>query len=255
MLPKLKVKKDFGKNIVNDVESTSSSSQYDSSTDSTDSIDTENSKENVSEIISMRRVQKDLLDKNDVKDNLVLKEIREESLTGRNQSHCKTNKGSEKYNLVIEKRKMGFLTELNQVLGENADKLFQNSEEIVRKRVKELNHATRFWLSIKFYRMDKIDFKKNTKIKSNYSKRKMCMLLGIGENIVKNFVGNTRNKEKSVTELMKYYRYLSPVERNPVRHEAYFKIHASNFENLKVSGMFRSKKSKQINKTNFYNPI
>lgn len=44
--------------------------------------------------------------------------------------------------------------------------------------------------------------------------------------------------EDTVQEVMKNRRYLSPVENNPRYHERYFEKYASNYENLKVGGLF-----------------
>lgn len=139
----------------------------------------------------------------------------------------------------VEKRKMGFMAETTKIIGRTADLMFSKSKVEIRRLVKDMNHATRFWLAVKFYRMLKIDFRNIRNAPNMFSKKQMCELLGIGHGVIKVFSNKPNVKNKSVLELMKMNKFLSPVERQPKRHEYYFRTHASNYENLKVGGLFK----------------
>lgn len=82
---------------------------------------------------------------------------------------CK--KTTEKIKSVIEKRPMLRMAEIEDVFGVSADIFFQRSKNEIKQIVMNMNHATRFYLGVKFYRENKIDFESNCEIKIDYSKK------------------------------------------------------------------------------------
>lgn len=52
---------------------------------------------------------------------------------------------------VIRKRPMFRLAEIDKIFGEKADMFFMGSVETINQEVKHMNHATRYWLGVKFF--------------------------------------------------------------------------------------------------------
>lgn len=100
-----------------------------------------------------------------------------------------------------------------------------------------MNHATRFWLAVKFYRLHSNDFESNSTMKVNFSKAHICNLIGIRRNVIDQFV-STLKETDFVQNLMKINKYLSPVELEPRKYEQVFKQYAVNYADLKIGGIF-----------------
>lgn len=131
------------------------------------------------------------------------------------------------------------------VVSASADQFFTNTEDEIRRQVKTMNHATRFWLGVKFHRLNANDFEANAIIAGNYSKSQVCAFIQIKRYIFDGFI-STLNETDSVRELMETFKYLSPVELHPRRYEEYFKKYAENYEDLKSGGIFRLKPLLQL---------
>lgn len=152
------------------------------------------------------------------------------------------NKGkSVKKEVIFEKRQMFRAAEMTKIFGPNADRFFMDSEDEIRKKVKSMNHATRFYLAAKFYRRNSADFETDAKIESNFSKKKSCDLLGIVEQSLKSAC-RTMIKREGLREFIVGKNYLSPVEFNPQCSRVFFKKYATNYEQLNVGGIFKKKK-------------
>lgn len=141
----------------------------------------------------------------------------------------------------MEKRLMCYMAEASDIISKKADEFFDQGEDRIREKVCKMNHATRFWLAVKFFRFNKCDFEPNAVMTLKYSQRKMCNILGVGYPSIMKYVYNLREKD-TVVDLMKSKKYMSPVEFDPKRHEGFFKNYASNYENLKIGGFFKLRK-------------
>lgn len=113
------------------------------------------------------------------------------------------------------------LAENELIFSEDGDNFFMTTEEKIEQKVEFMNHATRFWLAMKFYRWNEIDFKPNTEIQSNYSKNKICQLLDFGRSHVKKYAGKIPGNVTVCEEMIKN-RYLTPMECNPKKYKRYF---------------------------------
>lgn len=142
----------------------------------------------------------------------------------------------------FEKRQMLRMADLTKIFGETADAFFTRSEMEIRKSVKYMNHATRFYLAVKFCRRNKLDFVSSTEIRTHYMNLSMCELLEVGRNVICNFINKTY-KDDSIEKIMKKYNYLSPVEFKPLLQEKFFKKFATNYEELKIGGVFKKRKN------------
>lgn len=132
---------------------------------------------------------------------------------------------------VIEKRPMMRLAEVDQIIGEKADNFFMQPVENIKHEIRIMNHSTRFWLGVKFFRMNKLDFLPNANISKLYSQNEMSSLLGIERSLLGKSVGKIP-KYESIIDVIKKRRYLSPIECNPRNKQPYFRKYASNFESL-----------------------
>lgn len=92
--------------------------------------------------------------------------------------------------------------EVSKIIGKTSDKFFMRSEKEVKRSVANMNHATRFYLAFKFYRQNQLDFEPNANIETNFSKLKICQLLGIGRSLVHKFVSKM-GSEVSIENVMK----------------------------------------------------
>lgn len=142
---------------------------------------------------------------------------------------------------TVEKRQMFYAAETSKIFGPDADRFFMNSEDEIRKRVKKMNHATRFYLAAKFYRRNSADFETNARIESKFSKKKCCDLMGIVESSLKDACRITL-KDERLEKFIESKNYLSPVEFNPQFSRVFFKKYASNYDQLNVGGIFKKKK-------------
>lgn len=149
-----------------------------------------------------------------------------------------------KRKLSIEKRQMCYMASIDDVISKKADNLFLKDERKIRHRIRRMCHATRFWLAVKLYRMQRIDFISRRCIDVKYSKHEICRIIGVSRESVANYVAKIA-KTDSVSDLMKKNNYLSPIEVNPKRHESFFKRYASNYQALKVAGYFAVRSSKK----------
>lgn len=113
----------------------------------------------------------------------------------------------------VEKRVMCYMADMTQILGKNSDSFFEKNEEYIRKRIRNMNHSTRFWLGVKFYRMNENDFESYSSMRSDYTKAKMARMLGIGIGSIKMFLGNKQNKNVSILNLIKAHKHLSPATK------------------------------------------
>lgn len=147
----------------------------------------------------------------------------------------------------VVKRPMFFAAETKKIFGREADKLFTKSEEEIKKFLLKTCHATRFYLAVKFYRRLNVDFETNAEIRSNYSKEKICEMLGVVTSSIKSFCRITL-KDQDLKIFMKSRHYLSPVEFNPVYSKVFYRKYASNYEQLEVGRVFKLKKTDKIRK-------
>jgi hypothetical protein len=139
---------------------------------------------------------------------------------------------------IFEKRMMMYLADLSKIVGPSSDRFFNRTENEVKRLVKPLNHATRYYLGLKFWRRNEIDFEKGFEIDIGFSKVKTSRLLGIHEDVFRKFVLKM-DKTKRIIDVMEKYGQLSPVEFRPRCKEYYFRDYAKNYEGLKVGGLFR----------------
>lgn len=135
-----------------------------------------------------------------------------------------------------EKRIMDEDADLQMIFGAEADIFFTQSKKIVEQKIRKMNHSTRFYLGTKFYRQSCLDFKRD--IKSKYSKKDMCILLGIAKTSVVRTISEIPENE-SLINYMKEKGFQTTIENNPHKHEHYFKLHASNYEELNKRGLFK----------------
>lgn len=158
------------------------------------------------------------------------------------ENHMKKMKTkSKKSKVQIEKRPMIRLAETEKIIGKEADNLFNNSVDMIKQKVIGMNHATRFWLGVKFFRLNKLDFQQEKVMEIQYSMTEIGKLLGISRYVILKFVQKIP-KNESILNLMRSKRYMSPVECNPLYYESYFKKYASNYIQLKADGIFHSRK-------------
>lgn len=141
----------------------------------------------------------------------------------------------------FEKREMYRVADISKIFGPDADKFFMKSEDEIKKKVKHMNHATRYYLAVKFYRRNSEDFEMNARIESKFSKKKCCNLLGIVEQSLKSACRKIIKRVRLI-EFIRSREYLSPVEFNPQYSKFFFKKYAINYEQLRVGGIFKKKK-------------
>lgn len=146
---------------------------------------------------------------------------------------------------INQKRKMYLPAETSKIFGPDGDNLFTKRKREIKRLVKRMNHATRFYLAVKFYRRNSADFETNVKIESKFSKKKCCELLGIVYNSLKD-ICRKQMKDNNLEEFMKSKRYLSPVEFNPQFSRAFFKKYATNYDQLNVGGIFKMKQKESM---------
>lgn len=132
---------------------------------------------------------------------------------------------------VVQKRPMFRLAEVNDIIGKEADDFFMESVEVINQKVAKMNHATRFWLGVKFCRRNELDFQGNV-IESKYSISNIARLLDIDRCIIARFAHEIPETETILAAIQKR-KYLTLIECNPKNEKAYFETHASNFEDLR----------------------
>lgn len=140
----------------------------------------------------------------------------------------------------IVKRPMFRVAEIDKIFGHEVDKLFTKSEEEIKTFLLKECHATRFYLATKFYRRLNVDFETNDEIQCNFSKEKICEMLGVISSSIKSFCRKTL-KDQGLKAFMKSRNYLSPVEFNPVYSKAFYRKYASNYEQLEAGCVFKRK--------------
>lgn len=145
-------------------------------------------------------------------------------------------KGSKAKN-QLEKRIMCYAAKETHVLSRTADKLLDLKKDKLIEEVRKMNHATRYWLAVKFCRMNKNDFQQK-KLPKKISQRQVCKLLGVTYPSIYQFLQRKVNETDSVSGLMRRYRYLSPAELNPTLNETHIRKYASNFKQLLKAGYF-----------------
>lgn len=123
------------------------------------------------------------------------------------------------------------LAEVDKIFLEKADTFFMGSVKTINQEVKLMNHATRYWLGVKFFRMNEIDFQPNEKMQNKYSQVQMSRLLGIERSTIAKCVARI-SKNAEIIEEIKKKKFLSPIECRPKNQKAYFRSYASNFEDL-----------------------
>lgn len=148
--------------------------------------------------------------------------------------------GRPKRTVTVRKRKMCYLAKVGDIFSERADRFFERSKAEIESDIKDMNHSTRFWLGAKFCRLNEKDFTLASAMKRSFSVQKICDFVGISRSTIKNFL-RTLKKDVSLKDVMISKGYLSPVEFQPQRHENFFRKYASNYENLKVGGYFKSR--------------
>lgn len=136
----------------------------------------------------------------------------------------KTGKSKKLKLPAIEKKPIFRLAENELIFSVDGDNFFMKTEEEIKQKVKSMNHATRFWLALKFYRWNVKDFEPNTEIQSKYSKNKMCQLLGLGRSHVKKHATNIP-RDGTVFEEMEKFQYLTPMELSPKKYKKYLEKH------------------------------
>lgn len=148
------------------------------------------------------------------------------------------NKNKKTYEIV--KRPMLRFAEPKKIFGPDADKLFTRSEEEIEKFISKMDHATRFYLAVKFYRRSSLDFEENNEFQCNFSKERICKILGVVSSTIKSFCRKTLKKQ-ALKNFMESKNFLSPVEFNPRQSEPFFKKYASNYTELKIGGVFANR--------------
>lgn len=143
--------------------------------------------------------------------------------------------------VVLEKRQMYYLADVHKIIGKESDISFDQSEMEIKRKIKQMNHATRFYLCVKFCRRNEIDFEPGYKQKFTHSIRKICYSTSIGVSSINKYLKFKLPKDRSIYVEMKRNRYFSPVELKPINHEIFFKKYASNYEQLKVGGIFKNR--------------
>lgn len=123
----------------------------------------------------------------------------------------------------------------------NSDYFFLKSRQEIIQKVKYMNHATRFFLAVKFVRKNPCDFSTNVKIQSNFSQNEICRLLEVQYGSVDRYITNMNTDNLSINKAMEKTNYMTPTEFNPLRFEQFFKNYASNYEELKIGGVFKTR--------------
>lgn len=141
----------------------------------------------------------------------------------------------------VEKRRMLRMADMSKIFGVNGDKFFEKSEKEIKQAVKYMDHATRFYIGVKFYRKLDLDFEPNANVIIKYTKSDICNLLGINRTIIKKFLARRKHEKESVKVIMKKMNYLSPVEFRPKLNEKFFEKYATNYDELKVGGVFKNR--------------
>lgn len=103
------------------------------------------------------------------------------------------------------------IADLSFIFGERADKFFVGWEEYIKYEVEKMNRATRFWLAAKFYRMDRRDFELGALMRTNYTPKEICGLLGVNEYII-SWIVSDFDAHLSIQEIMLRKNYMLPVE-------------------------------------------
>lgn len=123
------------------------------------------------------------------------------------------------------------------------DDFFHAPLSEIREKIRYLDHATRFFLAVKFLRRKSIDFTSNVVIQTKFSQVMICKLLEVQRGSVGRYITDLDNAETLVPleKAMKNTHFMSPVEYNPRRFESFFKKYATNYEELKVGGVFKTR--------------
>lgn len=130
---------------------------------------------------------------------------------------------------------------LPSVFGKEADKFFFLSKEIRNLKVSSMNHAIRFWLAVKFCRLNSLDFEPGSIFPLNYTQRAICKIFDVGYASIRKFLSKLK-EDDTIASLMKRANYMSPVENKPKRHKSYchiLKLFASNYDELEKAGRFK----------------
>lgn len=211
--------------------------------DKTDSLNKSGSSEDLMEVDEKENAENSTMDgvSKGNEENLIerRKKKNRKNVVGHKEEDSSSDLSSENAG-INQKRKMYFAAETSKIFGPDGDNLFTKRKREIKRLVKRMNHATRFYLAVKFYRRNSADFETNAKIESKFSKKKCCELLGIVYNSLKD-ICRKQMKDKNLEEFMKSKRYLSPVEFNPQFSRAFFKKYATNYDQLNVGGIFKMK--------------
>lgn len=115
----------------------------------------------------------------------------------------------------VERRLMGYKDKPSHIVSMKADKFFELREDKLMEEIRIMNHATRYWLAVKFCRLDKKDFQRGAALTRRYSKRKTCRLLGVTYGSIYKFLNSKMKQTDSIADVLKKYKYLSPAEFKP----------------------------------------
>lgn len=139
----------------------------------------------------------------------------------------------------IQKRMMCRMADTSLILASEMDSFFTLSESDIFQKIKLMNHATRTYLAVRFFRQNVLDFEATPK--SNYSLSKICSLLDVSETSIRRLKKQFQENE-SLKDFMKRNKFMTSIELNPRSHKYYFKRYAINYDSLDKQGLFKKQK-------------
>lgn len=184
---------------------------------------------------SVRRVSPEKMNSSDVNRRKVLTELNKEnkksgngvSQKGRNATE---NVKRERYRVLkrkvkgLPRRKM-MVKEEKEGIDAIEESFFEVEEDEIWRRVERMSHSKRFWLAVKFYKEEP----------ANYSGTSICHIFGVSRSVIRRFV-----KTKGIGNFEEYGGY-APCEtlenRGKVKSREFFRVYASNVEELKRCGI------------------